>query len=311
MGEVSRLRRFLMRERFDVIHVNGSADHRHVMLARLGLRRRPAIVWTKHNTIPVDSTGHRLRARFGTDATIAVSEHVGRILASSTYGRRPIHVIRNGIDTTLLRPARAAEKATRRYQLFGELDESAVVLGSTGGTDYNKGWLDLIKAISHLEPALRQRIRVVVAGDMPSATMLAQVKACQLQNQVIFPGLVSDIRSVFAACDIGFVLSHREAASYAAGEAMAMGLPALVSDAGGLPENVRHNLDGWVVPAGKVDALAQRLRSILHDVKRLGPIGYSARARAEGLFAHADFLKYTHAVYGHASQLAQTGLAPI
>src|SRR5690606_16719429 len=34
--EVRELRRFLARERFDVVHVNGSADHRHVMLARLG-----------------------------------------------------------------------------------------------------------------------------------------------------------------------------------------------------------------------------------------------------------------------------------
>jgi glycosyltransferase involved in cell wall biosynthesis len=311
VAEVLRLRRFLVRERFDLIHVNGSADHRHIMLARLGLRHRPAIVWTKHNTTPVDSPGHRLRARFGTDATIAVSDHVGQILASTAYGRRPIHVIRNGIDTNLLRPADAAEKAACRYRLFGELDESAVVLGSTGGTDYNKGWLDLIKAVSHLEPSLRQRIRVVVAGDMPSATMLAQVEACQLQKQVVFPGLVSNIRSVFAACDIGFVLSYREAASYAAGEAMAMGLPALVSDAGGLPENVRDNLDGWVVPAGEVDVLAQRLRGILHDAKRLASIGCSARTRAEGLFAHADFLRHTHAVYGQATLLAQTGLAPI
>src|SRR5690606_10638125 len=36
-AEVRALRRFLKQERFDVVHVNGGADHRHIMLACLGL----------------------------------------------------------------------------------------------------------------------------------------------------------------------------------------------------------------------------------------------------------------------------------
>ncbi|MCA3806880.1 MAG: glycosyltransferase, partial [Burkholderia sp.] len=48
--EIVRLRQRIVAERFDVIHVNGSADHRQVMLALLGCRYRPAVVLTKHNT---------------------------------------------------------------------------------------------------------------------------------------------------------------------------------------------------------------------------------------------------------------------
>ncbi|WP_413817083.1 glycosyltransferase family 4 protein [Pusillimonas sp.] len=90
VAEVRRLRRFLQRERFDVVHVNGGADHRHVMFARLGLRHRPAIVWTKHNTNRVGSFGHRLRAALGTDISIAASEFVGQQLLASSYSRKPI-----------------------------------------------------------------------------------------------------------------------------------------------------------------------------------------------------------------------------
>jgi len=72
LKEVWRLRKFLRQERFDVVHVNGGADHRHVMLASLGLRHRPAIVWTKHNTNQVCRVGHRLHARFGEQASIVV-----------------------------------------------------------------------------------------------------------------------------------------------------------------------------------------------------------------------------------------------
>jgi glycosyltransferase involved in cell wall biosynthesis len=299
-AEVRALRKFLKQERFDVVHVNGGADHRHIMLACLGLRHRPAIVWTKHNTNPVSSLGHNLRAKFGTDVSIAVCDYVANILSQSGYRGRPIQVVRNGIDIDYLVPASAAHKQDCRRQLFGQLADDVLVLGSIGGTDYNKGWLVLVEAISRLDPALRRRFRVVVAGDPPSQSMLDKVNALHMSEQVMFPGLVKDVRTVLGACDIGFVLSFREAASYASCETMAMGLPALVSDAGGLPENVRHGQDGWIVPAGDVEALRCLLQQILSGASCLPTMGQSARARVEQVFSTSSFIADTKNVYKQA-----------
>lgn len=309
--EVRLLRRFLQHERFDVIHVNGGADHRHIMLASLGLRHRPAIVWTKHNTNPVSSFGHNLRARFGTHVSIAVCDYVAQMLSDSHYSRHPIHVVRNGIDIDYLQPVSAAVKQECRQRLFGRLDDDVLVLGSIGGTDYNKGWLVLAEAISRLEPGVRRRFRMVLAGDPPTSEMLAKVKLFHLQDQVVFPGLVKDVRTVLGACDIGFVLSYREAASYASCETMAMGLPALVSNAGGLPENVRDGLDGWVVPAGNIDVLTGLLRSIVADAAGLPAMGKSARSRVEQVFSTPGFLADTKKVYTQARVLARQLAAPI
>ncbi|PLC55104.1 lipopolysaccharide core biosynthesis glycosyl transferase [Pollutimonas nitritireducens] len=310
-SEVRLLRRFLKQERFDIIHVNGGADHRHIMLASLGLRHRPAIVWTKHNTNPVSSLGHRLRAKFGTHISIAVCDYVARMLSESNYRRHPIHVVRNGIDIDSLRPVTASVKHDCRQQLFGTLSDAVVVLRSIGGTDYNKGWLVLAEAISRLDPDCRSRFRMVVAGDPPSQEMLDKVALLGLQNQLVFPGLVKDVRTVLAACDIGFVLSYREAASYASCETMAMGLPALVSDAGGLPENVRDGLDGWVVPAGDVDALVRLLNQVSADPSCLSEMGQSARTRVEQVFSTPSFLEGTKKVYEQARDLVRKLPAPI
>jgi glycosyltransferase involved in cell wall biosynthesis len=311
VAEVARYRRFLQRERFDVVHVNGSADHRHTMLACLGMRQRPAIVWTKHNTNPVDSIGHRLRARFGTDATIAVCDYVANMLNGSEYAKRPVHVVRNGIDIAALQPASPSERADFRQRLFGNLDPGVIVLGSIGGTDYNKGWLVLMEAIARLAPSLQQRLRVVVAGDPPQASMTERVRALGVGHLITFPGLVSDIRPVLGACDAGFVLSYREAASYASCETMAMGLPALVSDAGGLPENVRDGLDGWVIKAGDAGALAARLVDMLSQPAILPPMGRSARTRVEQMFCPNRFLRTTHEVYAEARRKTPKALPPL
>jgi hypothetical protein len=70
------LRELITKEKFDVIHVNGSSDHKQVMLALVGLQSPPRVIFTKHNCSPINSVGHHLRAFFSTDHVIAVSDHV-------------------------------------------------------------------------------------------------------------------------------------------------------------------------------------------------------------------------------------------
>src|SRR3546814_10496049 len=72
------------------------------------------------------------------------------MLAESDYGKKPVHVIRHGIDTTYFYPVTARRKQELRARLLGEVAGDAVVLGSAGGTDFEKGWLDLVAAVASL-----------------------------------------------------------------------------------------------------------------------------------------------------------------
>lgn len=311
MREVRALRAFLEAERFDIVHVNASADHRHVMLAVMGMKQRPRVIWTKHNTNGVTSVGHRLRAFLATDAVIAVSQYVNTMLLDSPYRRLPLHVVQHGVDAGQLQPQPPAARQAYRAAALGALDPGTVVFGSVAGTDFSKGWHVLVQALGRLEPALRARARVIVAGDPPPPRMLGMVEAAGMSDYVHFTGLVTDIRPVLGACDVGFVLSFRESASYACYETMAMGLPALVSDAGGLPENVRPGTDGWVVPTGDVDALESVLREILHRPEVLPQMGAEARMRVTSAFSLPRFVQATRQVYQTALPLAREAPAPI
>ncbi|WP_330218533.1 glycosyltransferase family 4 protein [Cupriavidus basilensis] len=66
LKELWVLWRLLSFGRFDIIHVNGSSDHKLVMLTRLVAVRRPCIVFTKHNDHQSRSVGNSLRAWLGT-----------------------------------------------------------------------------------------------------------------------------------------------------------------------------------------------------------------------------------------------------
>ena len=62
----------------------------------------------------------------------------------------------------------------------------------------------------------------MVAGDPPSEAKLARVRELGMIDQVRFPGLLDDVRASLASCHAGFVLSYREALSFACREIMGL-----------------------------------------------------------------------------------------
>jgi L-malate glycosyltransferase len=291
------LRALIVKEKFDVIHVNGSSDHKQVMLALVRLGRPPRVVFTKHNDYGVSSVGHHVRARFSTDHVIAVSDYVKGLLLNSPYKRRPISTIKHGIDTQYFSPVSQVEKLQLRTQFFGQDTQDKIVLGSVGGTKEAKGWLDLVCALSLLEPEQRKRFHVVVVGEPPDELLSARAVAYGVCAHLSFPGVIDDVRSVLAACDLGFILSYQEALSFACREKMAMGLPVLVTRVGGLPENVCEGREGWIVPARSPESIKRVLLQILSNPAQLSLMGAQARARAEHDFNLKNFIHSTVAVY--------------
>lgn len=293
----ARLQRLIVQGRFDIIHANGSADHKQVMLATLGMRRRPRIVFTKHNDHPLSSFGHKLRVALATDHGIAVSDYIRGMMEQSPYRKRPITTIRHGIDTNFFAPPPPESLDKLRELFFGPDWQGKLLLGSAGGTDYDKGWLDLVAAVAALPPADKARVLLMVAGDPPSEAKLARVRELGMIDQVRFPGLLDDVRAALASCHAGFVLSYREALSFACREIMGLGLPALVSDAGGLPENVTDGVDGWIVPTRDIPAMTAKLRFMLDNPEAVRQMGQKARETSLRDFNLERFAAATVDVY--------------
>lgn len=309
LGPRARLRSFIQRECFDVVHVNGSADHKQVMLALIGLSPRPKVVFTKHNDHPLSSFGQRLRAWFATDHVIAVSDYVRGLVMASPYQSCEVTTIRHGVDTDYFAPVTASEKLRLRSQYFDATVRDKILLGSSGGTDREKGWLDLVLALAQLPESVRSRFHVVVAGDPPGESLLAEVAAAGMVPYVSFPGLVDDVRPLLAACDVGFVLSYQEALSFSCREMMALGLPVLVTRVGGLPENLTSDTQGWIVSVRDIQQMSAVLSEIAAHPERLVQRGQAARAHAEQSFNLALFSAQTLDVYQRTCQAEPSKLS--
>ena len=83
---------------------------------------------------------------------------------------------------------------------------------------------------------------------------------------------------------------------------MSLGLPTIVSDAGGLPENIRHQENGWIVPVKNPQVLAQLLSEILPNTALRQKIGDAARKTAENEFNLRLFTQNTLLCYDEVLQ---------
>jgi glycosyltransferase involved in cell wall biosynthesis len=151
-----------------------------------------------------------------------------------------------------------------------------------GSLDLRKGFVYLLRAGRAAGPG-RVRFEFVGAtGDRGSKALLARERAGL--DVTIRPG---DPVPAYHRAELFVLPSLEDGFGFAAAEAMACGLPVVVTDQCGAAEWVRPGETGWVVPAGDATALADVLARALADRPALAEMGRAARRAIEARDADA------------------------
>jgi glycosyltransferase involved in cell wall biosynthesis len=137
---------------------------------------------------------------------------------------------------------------------------------------------DLLNAVARLRRS-RPQLRVAIIGTGPlEENLKQQAETLEVSNNVDFLGFRSDVEEVLTRSAIFVLASRYEGLSVALSEAMAAGLPVVVSDVGEVRTLVRDGQNGYIYPAGDVDQLADRLCELLSDQARARAFGRAAAA---------------------------------
>lgn len=180
---------------------------------------------------------------------IAVSEaERGRLLRAGVRGLRKVV---NGIDPS---PFQGFDRAAVRVQLG--LPADAVILVAVGRLARPKALDLLLRALARTG----REVMALIAGDGPERRALEiTAQTLGLGERARFLGRREDMPRLLAAADAYVAPTRREGLSLAALEAMAAGLPLVVSDLPEFEEVVENGVNGLVFPVGRVDSLAQAL----------------------------------------------------
>lgn len=156
--------------------------------------------------------------------------------------------------------------------------------------------MDVLKVFERVRKDVPARL--VMVGDGPDRVEAeAYCRDRGFAAEVRFTGKQLDIGTVLACSDLFLLPSATESFGLAALEAMGHGVPVIASRVGGLPEVVRHGVDGFLEPMGDVDAMAADAIKLLRDEGLRQAMGHTARERALGTFAEGPVVDQYEALY--------------
>jgi glycosyltransferase involved in cell wall biosynthesis len=185
-------------------------------------------------------------------------------------------VIPNGIETSRFRPDL---EAGRRVRAEWGISDGAPLIGCVGRLDPIKDHGTFLEAAAALANE-RADVRFVCVGDGPvdyRGQLHAKARSLRLDGRIVWAGARHDITAVQNALDVACSASQSEAFPNVIAEAMACGVPCVVTDVGDSAWLVQDT--GLVVPPRDPQKLAGGLREMLEWREREGVERLSARAR--------------------------------
>lgn len=199
--------------------------------------------------------------------TICVSDAVRNALVNELRFPSPKTItVRNGVSTSEFFPSKI-DGAMLRSRLGIGPDEFLLVciarLALAKGVDV------LLKAVSQV---IHEGIscKCIIVGDGPLKQALSeQASSLGLTNVVFFEGFQTNVLPYLQAGSAFILTSHLEGLPFSVLEAMACGLPCIVTNVGGSAEVVAHEVVGLVIPAGSVEAAANAISHLaVHPEER-------------------------------------------
>jgi glycosyltransferase involved in cell wall biosynthesis len=178
---------------------------------------------------------------------------------------------------------------------FG-IPKDAFVVGCIANFRPRKGIHVLIDAMRYLTQA--PSIHLLLVGHMDSSRLKAQIRQSPLKDRIHFTGFRADAPALIASCHANVLPSlRREGLPKGVIEAMAHGVPSIVTDSGGSPELIIDKESGMIVPSGNAEAIARAVTYLYENPRLREEMGINARERIRTHFRIEDTITKTFDVY--------------
>lgn len=265
-----KIKRILDKYSINLIH---TFDYRSVMLCSNHFHEIPHVTTCRqaYNHIFGPILGRMMMKTFlmackKSDAVVAVSNTIRNFVQNQNSRR--INVIYNGVDQTIFKPVSRKEKAVIREHL--NLPQNKRIFLSVGFLSKTKDPFTVIKGF--LKSEFSQNSVLVLVGNGSLQQKCVQLAAGN--NNVYIIGSVENVKDYFGAADIFVSGSLTEGCPNAVMEAMACGLPMILSDIPAHQELLNFNKEAGVVfSLGNAESLSQMLTKI-------DSLHYSVRSQA-------------------------------
>jgi glycosyltransferase involved in cell wall biosynthesis len=221
------------------------------------------------------------------------------VLCPSIYGLKTLRkyglkakalVLSNGIELSKFSPNLDHEQFDAE---FGLKEENKKIL-YVGRLMEEKGLDVLLNAYSIVNAKMPNTNLIIVGKGHLRANLEEGADKLGLEN-VVFTGFISDslVRQAYASSDLFVLPSYAEIQPLVLLEALAMGLPAIGTRVGGVPEMIVDGKNGYVLKPGDHEGMAEKIITILNDDTLRKEFSHSSlrMARSHDIEKSADKLE--------------------
>ena len=261
------IRKNVRKRHIDIIHTHTSHAHTLSLLALFGVKNCKLVVSRRVDFHIHHYFSRKLKYGTRTDKIIAVSNAIRRVL------------IEDGIDPGLVVTIKSGFSCEHLHENGNDLRRElgvpadTVVISTVAALAPHKAHTDLLKAASQV---IRKHPNVLflLAGEGElKQTIQKQISDLGLEPFVRLLGFIDNISSVFRASDIFAITSEEEGLCTSIMDAMYFGLPIVATSAGGIPEIVTDQLNGFIVPVHDYLSFADRLNLLIEQPERRKQMG--------------------------------------
>ena len=208
-----------------------------------------------------------------------------------------INVVANGINSKAYSGVEKDYEFRRQYAA----DNEKIIL-FMGRLVYEKGVQHLISAMPKILENYHDAKLIIAGRGGMTDELKSQVEAMGLGQKVYFTGYLNakQVSKMYRCADISVFPSTYEPFGIVALEAMLAGVPAVVSDVGGLNEIVEHGVDGMKSYAGNPNSLADSILALLFNPELCNNISKKAKAKVKEQYSWTKIAQDTHFIYQKA-----------
>ncbi|MBD3290493.1 glycosyltransferase [candidate division KSB1 bacterium] len=211
------------------------------------------------------------------DVIVCISDGIKKVLLEDGLPAEKLITIHSGIDKYKFKHL---ELPPDFRQQLG-IPEQDVVVGTIAAIAGHKDYPNLLKT-ARIVLDKRENVTFCAVGEGPDEKQVfGLARDLQLGDRFIFTGFRKDLGSFLKMFDIFVLASKKEGLGTSILDAQAMGLPVVGCDTGGIPEAVKHEQNGLLVPPRNEQALADALLRLIDDSQLREQLGQTGRKTVE------------------------------
>ncbi len=247
------------------IHVHDSPAHTLCLISTLLFRNKVPVILSQKVDFPV---GNTFLSRFKYNHSsivkiICTSDAIKSIMGQTIKAKNKLCTVMGGID---LQRFRDVEKGKFLRSTFAVPKEHALV-GNVSGITTHKDYYTFVDTVVELEESSLPATYFIVGDGPENEKIKSYVASKGLENRIHFTGFIPEVLPVLKELDVLLMTSKTEGLGTTILDAFACEVPVVSTEAGGIPEIVKHHETGLTAGVGDSKYLAELVEKMLDDKK--------------------------------------------